>query len=60
MDKRIEWYKEAYMNMYGHRPPEKCIESFCRINGIEQNGVEELPPDEAFWRTMDGGSELDG
>lgn len=32
--KVIEEYKETYIGMYGHNPPEKCVESFCRINGI--------------------------
>ena len=36
MDARqaIEQYKGIYRGMYGHNPPEKCVEEFCRINKI--------------------------
>jgi hypothetical protein len=54
MREAIGEYKDQYFEMYGHKPPEVCIVSFCKINGIPWP----LPPDgeepegvpEEFWR----------
>lgn len=50
MDARIENYKATYRGMYGHEPPTKCVESFCRINKIEPDSGCISPVPEDFWR----------
>jgi hypothetical protein len=32
--KSVQEYKNIYFEMYGHQPPERCIESFCHIRSI--------------------------
>lgn len=51
-----KWYAEHYD---GSVPGEKCIEAFKKANGIKDELPVEPVPEE-FWRTMDGGSEIDG
>lgn len=63
--KAVESYKEQYFGMYGHNPPERRVESFCRMYGIEcplPRDHEELEQvRESFWREMnEGGSKYDG